>query len=187
MSLCTPESVRNIALAGHAGAGKTTLTEALLHHAGELNQPGTIERGTTVSDFDPQEKELQHSLETAICHIDHSDIHINLLDTPGYPDFAGRAISSLAAVDSVAVVINAQTGIESMTEKILKVAAERELCRMIIINRIDGDADLGTLLAEIQEKFGAECLPLNLPAADGDGVVDCFFSPWRYSDRILLR
>lgn len=170
------DAVRNIALAGHAGAGKTTLTEALLHHSGMINSPGTFERGNTVSDFDPQEISRQHSLEPSICHIDHHHIHINLLDTPGYPDFVGRSISVLPAADAVAVVINAQNGVESMTERLMTIAAERHLCRMIIINKIDANADAGALLQQIQETFGNECLPLNLPSADGSGVVDCFFS-----------
>lgn len=175
MTLRKPEQIRNLALVGHAGAGKTTLIEALLLHAGEINQAGTIERGSTVSDFDPLEKEQQHSLDTAICQINHNQLHINLLDTPGYPDFAGRTISALAAVDAMAVVVNTQNGIESMTEKMLNVAAGRELCRMIIINKIDSDGNFEELLADIQQRFGAECLPLNLPSADGESVVDCFF------------
>ena len=169
-------SIRNIALVGHAGCGKTSITEALLHKAGVIANPGTIERGNTVSDFEPQEKAVKHSLDAGVCHFDHSGIHVNLLDTPGYPDFVGRSISALAAVDSVAIVINAQTGIEAITRQMMDIARERDLCRMIIINKIDApELDLPALLAQIQEAFGAECLPLNLPSADAASVVDCFF------------
>jgi elongation factor G len=172
----TTENIRNIALAGHAGSGKTSIIEALLHKAGVIASPGTIERGNTVSDFDPQEKEHQHSLDASVCHFDHGGIHVNLIDTPGYPDFAGRSIGALAAVDSVAIVINAQTGIESITRQMMEIASERGLCRMIIINKIDApDTDPGRLLEQIQQAFGAECLPLNLPSADGSAVVDCFY------------
>ncbi len=170
------ENIRNIALAGHAASGKTTIAEALLHKAGVIANPGSIERGTTVSDFDPQEKELQHSLDSSVCHFDHGGIHVNMLDTPGYPDFVGRSLSVMAAADSVAIVINAQTGIEAITRQILEIARERNLCRMIIINKIDApETDLPLLLEEIQETFGNECLPLNLPSADGSSVADCFF------------
>ena len=89
------DNIRNIALVGHAGAGKTQITEALLHAAGKTPKQGLVDHGDTVSDFDPREKELKHSLQTAFCHFDHGDIHVNLLDTPGYPDFIGRAICGL--------------------------------------------------------------------------------------------
>ncbi|MBY4674979.1 elongation factor G [Marinobacterium arenosum] len=170
------ENIRNIALVGHAGAGKTTLAESLLHRAGAINTPGTIERGNTVCDFTEQEKLLQHSLEVALCSFDHGGGHVNLLDTPGYPDFIGRSISVLPAADSVAVVVNAQLGIEQVTQRMLEISARRGLCRMIVINKIDAaDSELAALLEQIQQQFGAECLPLNLPAASGDAVVDCFF------------
>ena len=170
------ENIRNIALVGHAGSGKTTITEALLYQSGMIANPGAIERGNTVSDHQSQEIELQHSLDASVCHFDHGGIHVNLLDTPGYPDFVGRSISALAAVDSIAIVINAQTGIEAITRQMMDIAVERRLSRMIIINKIDApEADLPGLLTQIQEAFGAECLPLNLPSADCSSVVDCFF------------
>lgn len=172
----TTENIRNIALMGHAGCGKTSLTEQLLLASGAINAAGSIERGTTVCDFDPQERKLQHSLDSALCSFDHAGSHINLLDTPGYPDFVGRAISVLPAVDSVAVCINAQMGIEQITQRVMEVAADHKLCRMIVINKIDtSDPDLEVLLQQIQAQFGPECLPINLPAAGADKVVDCFF------------
>jgi len=172
----TTENIRNIALVGHAAAGKTTLVESLLHAAGAINVAGSIERGSTVCDFDPQERKLQHSLDSALCSFDHAGSHVNLLDTPGYPDFVGRAISVLPAVDSVAVCINAQMGIEQVTQRMMEVAADRNLCRMIVINKIDAaDIDLAALLEQIQAQFGPECLPINLPAAGAETVVDCFF------------
>ncbi|UCH41113.1 MAG: elongation factor G [Gammaproteobacteria bacterium] len=170
------ENIRNIALVGHAGSGKTMITEALLHRAGIVTNPGTIERGNTVSDYEPQERALQHSLDSSVCHFDHGGIHVNLIDTPGYPDFVGRSIGALAAADSVAVVINAQTGIEAITRKMMDIARERNLCRMIVVNKIDTvESDLAALLAQIQDAFGSECLPLNLPSSDASSVVDCFF------------
>ena len=94
------ELIRNIAFVGHAGAGKTTLVEALLSRAGAIRAPGSIAKGTTVSDFTDQEKRLQHSLDTSICHLEHDGRRINLMDTPGYPDFMGRALGALPAVET---------------------------------------------------------------------------------------
>lgn len=179
----TTESIRNIALVGHATAGKTTLVEAILHHAGKLSAPGTVEKGNTVCDFDPQEKTHQHSLDAALVHLDYQDTHINLIDTPGFPDFIGQAIAVLPAVETVAVVINAQTGIEAITQRMMERAAVRRLCRMIVVNKIDAEnVDLPGLLDQIQETFGKECLPINLPAKQGATVVDCFFNPSGDSD-----
>ncbi|MEA3413203.1 MAG: elongation factor G [Pseudomonadota bacterium] len=170
--------MRNIALVGHAGSGKTTLVESLLYTAGAISAAGSVERGSTVSDFDPMERELQHSLDASVCHLMHGGRRINLIDTPGYPDFAGRAISVLPAVETAALVVNAQSGIERVTETLMEVATRRKLCRMIIVNRIDApDADLPALLRHIQTKFGGTCLPINLPLADGSGVADCYFAP----------
>ena len=172
------DDIRNIALTGHGGAGKTTLVEALLHEAGVINSMGSVERGTTVSDCDALEKAQQHSLESSIVSMDYHGGHINLIDTPGYPDFIGRALSVLAAVETCAVVINAQSGIEYTTARMMQVARERHLDRLIIINKIDcPNTNLEQLLADIKEKFGNECLPINLPAENGNKVIDCFFQP----------
>ena len=178
MSAYTTKDILNIALVGHAGSGKTSLAEALLHQAGAISSQGSVERGTTVCDFDPQEKRLQHSLDVAVCHMDYPGKHVNLLDTPGYPDFIGRTLSVLPAVETAAVVIDAQLGVETVARRMLEVAADRQLCRMIIVNKIDaGEVDLAGILDQLQESFGNECLPLNLPAGGGAEVVDCFFVP----------
>ncbi len=179
----TTEQLRTIALVGHTAAGKTTLTEQLLHRTGTIASPGSIERGTTVSDFDPLEKQYQHSLNTSLLHFSHLDTHIHLIDTPGYPNFMGPAISALDAVETVVVVINAQNGIELTTHRMMSIAQKRHLCRMIVVNKIDADnVDLPALLATIQETFGKECLPINLPANGGTTVTDCFFNPSGDSD-----
>ncbi|MEM7282319.1 MAG: elongation factor G [Pseudomonadota bacterium] len=171
-------NIRNIALVGHSGSGKTTLAETLLHRSGTLKTPGSIDRGSTVCDFEPQEKELKHSVDTALCFFEHNNIHVNLIDTPGYPDLAGRSVSILPAVETVAVVINAQMGIELITQKMMEIAEHRNLCRMIIINKIDSPGvDLHSLLREVRQTFGNVCLPMNLPAANGTKVEDCYFSP----------
>ncbi|HZX31920.1 MAG TPA: elongation factor G [Rhodocyclaceae bacterium] len=169
----TTEAIRSVALVGHGAAGKTSLAEALLSATGNLQSKGSVEKGSTVCDFDPQEKEAGHSLNSALVNFASEDHHIHLIDTPGYPDFAGQAIASLAGVDTALVVVNAQTGIELMTERMMRWAGERKLCRMIVINKIDADnLDLPGLVAEIRERFGKECMLLDLPAHGAHDVVE---------------
>ncbi|HET6756893.1 MAG TPA: elongation factor G [Burkholderiales bacterium] len=177
------EDIRTIALVGHGGAGKTSLVEALLTGAGIIGSAGSVTRGTTVCDYDPLEKTHLHSVKLACAHLEHDSHEIYILDTPGYPDFVGAALSSLSAVETAAIVINAQTGIEMMTSRMMRWAEARKLCRMIIVNKIDAEnVSLENLLADIKEQFGAECLPINLPSANGSRVVDCFFNPDGESD-----
>ena len=172
------QAIRTIALVGHGAAGKTTLAESLLHKAGAIPAPGSVDKGTSICDFDPLEKEFKHSLASAIVNFSHCDTHIHLIDTPGYPDFLGQSLNALAAVETAAVVINAQNGIETITQRMMQWARERGLCRLIIVNKIDADnVELPALLAGIQSAFGKECLPINLPATGGKAVVDCFFNP----------
>ncbi|MGN7918570.1 elongation factor G [Lysobacter sp. 22409] len=171
-------SIRNVALAGHPGAGKTTLFEALLQAGGAVQTAGSIERGTTVSDFDPIEKQRGHSLDAAIASTDHAGIHVNLIDTPGYPDFRGPTLSALAAVETVVVVVDADSGVEYGTRRMMEHAKARRLCRVLVVNKIDHEgADPAGVLEAIRESFGPECLPLNLPAEGGKAVVDCFATP----------
>lgn len=176
----TPSSVhdiRNLALLGHAGSGKTSLLEALLAAAGEIGSAGSVERGDTVADHDPQEKALGHSLSTALAHLEWAGHWINLLDTPGLPDLAGRALAALPAVETAAVVVSAGAGIESGTRRMM--AAAQDKCRLLIVTKIDAaGVDCAALMDALGAEFGRECLPLNLPAADG-GVADCFFAPDR--------
>jgi elongation factor G len=172
------QAIRSLALVGQTGAGKTSLAEALLHKAGALGAPGSLERGTTVSDFDPMERRAQHSLNSAVMHLTHRGARIHLIDTPGYADFVGQSMTALEAVETAAVVINAATGIEMMSARMMEWAAQRQLCRLIVVNKIDtAGADLAGLVTLIQAAFGKECLPLNLPSAGGTKVVDCFFNP----------
>ncbi|MCI4568792.1 elongation factor G [Lysobacter sp. CFH 32150] len=171
----TTEQIRNVALAGHPGAGKTTLFEALLHAGGAIQTAGTIERGSTVSDFDAIEKERGHSIDAAIASTDHAGIHVNLIDTPGYPDFRGPTLSALAAVETVAIVVDADAGVEYGTRRMMDYAKGRNLCRAIVVNKIDhADADSARVLDELRDTFGSEVLPLNLPADGGTKVIDCF-------------
>lgn len=174
----TTQDIRNIALVGHAGAGKTTLVEAILERVGAIKTAGTVERGNTVSDHDPLEKTHQHSLNSTVLGFDYQGKHLNLIDTPGYPDFIGRALSVLAAVETAAIIVNAQTGVQMVTQRMMAWARARELDRLIVINQIDAEnVDLFGCLEQIRRVFGDECLPINLPADNGRSVVDCFFEP----------
>jgi elongation factor G len=179
----TTEDIRNIALVGHSGSGKTTLLEKLLENAGDIGTAGGVERGDTVSDFEPLERERGHSLNTSLASVDHGKLHLNFIDCPGFPDFRGQTLAALDAVETAAVVVNAQHGIEMVTHRMMARARQRRRCRMIVINRIDAeDLDLEGLVRDIRETFGNECLPLNLPAEGGNSVVDCFFEPSGESD-----
>ena len=174
----TTEDIRNVALVGHGGTGKTTLVEALLHVAGVISSPGEVVKGTTVCDTDPQEKQHQHSLNSSVVALEHEGRHINLIDTPGYPDFLGRALSALPAAETAAIVIDARSGVDISSRRMMDVARQRKLCRMLVVNKIDSpDIDLEALMAEIRDTFGVECLPVNLPAEGGTRVVDCFLAP----------
>ncbi|MGO4223188.1 elongation factor G [Lysobacter sp. TAF61] len=173
------QSIRNVALAGHPGAGKTTLFEALLQAGGAIQTAGSIERGSTVSDFDAIEKQRGHSVDSAIASIDHvaangQSIHLNLIDTPGYPDFRGPALSAFGAVETVVIVVDADSGVEYGTRRMMEYAKGRNLCRALVINKIDHEAaSAERVLAELRDTFGPECLPLNLPADGGKKVIDC--------------
>ncbi|MDD3354696.1 elongation factor G [Zoogloea sp.] len=175
----TPTSVhdiRNLSLLGHAGCGKTTLLEKLLATAGAIGVPGSVDKGDTVSDHDPQEKALGHSLNASLAHLEWAGHWVNILDTPGLPDFLGRALATLPAVETAVVVINAATGIEAVTHQVMELAAGQ--CRMIVVNRIDAPGvDFSALMERITARFGKECLPINLPTAGGEQVIDCFFQP----------
>ncbi|AKJ31431.1 elongation factor G [Caldimonas brevitalea] len=171
-------SIRTLALVGAAASGKTTLLEALLHKSGAIGAPGSVERGSTVSDFDPLERKVQHSLASTVVHLHHLDSRVHLIDTPGSPDFLGHSLAALEAVETAAVAVSASAGIEMMTARMMEWAGRRELCRLIIVNKIDAErTDLPRLLQQLSETFGKECLPLNLPAGNGTRVVDCFFNP----------
>jgi elongation factor G len=155
MAKYATEAIRAVALVGHADAGKTTLAEALLFQAGVIPAKGSVEKGNTVCDFDPLEKASGHSVNATPVNFAHQGVHVHLIDTPGYPDLVGQSISALAAVETAAVVVNAQTGIELTTTRMMRLAAGRGLCRMIIVNKIDAEnVDLPRLLAHLQEVFG---------------------------------
>ncbi|MBS0413511.1 MAG: elongation factor G [Proteobacteria bacterium] len=177
------ETLRTLALVGASGSGKTSLAEALLHASGAIGAMGSVERGSTVSDHDPTEIKAQHSLQASLLHLRHEGCRIHLIDTPGLLDFIGHSLPALEAVETAAIVVNAATGIEPMTRRMMEQAAERQLDRLIVVNKIDAEgADLAGLLADIQAVFGKACLPLNLPDAGASRVADCFYQREGASD-----
>jgi elongation factor G len=174
----TTENLRTVALLGHGSAGKTTLAEALLAKSGAVPAAGSVEKGTTVSDFDGLEKTFLHSLRTSVLHLDLPQTRVHLLDTLGFPDFIGQSIGALDAVETAAIVVNAAAGIEMITSRMMDWAGRRRLCRLLIVNKIDAEnVNLPQVLADLRAAFGKEVLPINLPAGGGTRVVDCFFNP----------
>jgi len=172
--VASTSDIRNIVLLGHGGSGKTSLAEAILHKTGVTNRLGTIEDKTTVSDFDDEEKQRQHSISTSLMNTTYKDKTINIIDTPGYPDFVGAALQAVPAAEAAVVVISASAGIETNTRKLFAVATNANKPRIIVINKMDSDnADFAELLKNIKETFGSQCRCANLPTADKSAVIDC--------------
>lgn len=175
MALLEANKIRNIAIVGHSGSGKTTLAEAMLHKAGVTNRMGSVADGTSILDYSDEAKEKQSSIDSALCNLRHKGLHVNVIDTPGTRAFCGPAIAALTAVETVVLVIDAASGIQVNTRKMFDMAKSYGLGVWIVINKIDApNIDLAQLLSDVQESFGAECVPLNLPAGGGKSVTDCF-------------
>jgi elongation factor G len=178
MNAYTTTDIRNVAIVGGAGTGKTTLVEALLLATGKITKAGRVEEGNTVCDHDPIAKELMHSVDSSVVHFNHGGAEITLVDTPGSPGFLGKAITVFPAVETVAVVLDCGKGIDPVARRLMSIAEIRELPRMIIVNKIDhatlDPGELEVLMASIQETFGGICRPINLPTGKGTGVIDCY-------------
>ncbi len=169
--------LRNVVLMGHGGSGKTTLAEAMLFVSGAITRMGKVEDRNTVSDFDEQEHQHRYSISTALVPVEWADARVNVLDTPGYPDFEGEAIAAAHAADAAIITVDAIAGIQSGTELAWEHADEAGIQpRFIVVTRLDREnADFDGVLAALRSRFGTHVVPLAIPigvAAGFDGVVD---------------
>jgi elongation factor G len=171
-----PAKIRNIALVGHRGTGKTSLFEALLFGAGAVTRLGSVSDGTTISDWDDDEKKRQMSLSAGLAHVDRGGLSYNLIDTPGDSSFLADAIAGLQVVETAVMVVNTVLGVEVQTERLWERAADRGLGRVFVCNMLDRErADFDHALGLLQESFGAQVVAVQLPIGrehDFKGVVD---------------
>ena len=168
--------LRNVALLSHSGAGKTVLAEAMLFATGATTRQGTIEEGTTASDFEPEEQRREASVQTAIVPCTWRDHKINVLDTPGYADFRGDVVAATRVADSAVIVVAAPSGVEVGTTQMWRIAEERGLPRILFVNKLDREnTDFGRVLDSLTETFGRQCVAVQVPVgseADFSGVVN---------------
>ena len=182
MPAYTTTQIRNIAIVGAGGSGKTTLVEALLHAGGAIQRAGRVEDGTTVTGSDTESRHFGTTVDSCLVHLDHSGARINIIDTPGAPEFIGAAICAVPAVETVMIVIDAVAGVQTVTRRMMVVAKERNLPTMIVVNKMDAADDEELVLAGIQEEFGEICQPIDLPVDHGKEVVDCIGNETGTSD-----
>ena len=172
--MANTDNIRNIILLGHGGSGKTSLAEAILHSTGATNRLGSVDDKTSTCDYYDEEKQHQHSIESALINTEYGGKLINIIDTPGYPDFVGPAIKAIPAAETAVIVISAAAGIETNTRKLFELVTNAGMPRIIVINKIDAEnADMSELIKNIHETFGSQCHYANLPASDKDSVIDC--------------
>ncbi len=173
--------IRNIAFCGHGSSGKTTLMDNMLVTTGAVNGTPSVDNGTSICDFDPEEKSHNYSVEASVVHFKHSGKRFNAIDTPGYPDFIGQTIGALHGVENAVVVINAQSGIEVNTRRVFEEAGNIGLGRLIVISKMDGEnIEFSDVVSSIQELWGNRCVLLNVPVghgADFKGVVSTLRVP----------
>ena len=169
-------ALRNIALLGHGSAGKTSLSEAMLFSSGAISRQGRVEDGTTVSDFDEEEIRRHISLASSLIPIEWKDHKLNILDTPGYPDFAGEVKGAIRVADSAVILVDSVAGVEVGTELSWSYCAERNLPRVIVINKMDREnANFARASESLHTAFGVNFVPLQLPIgsqAAFEGVID---------------
>ncbi len=173
--------IRNVVLCGHGSSGKTTLVDRILNLSGAVTRPANVDEGTSVCDFDEEEKHHKYSIEAALVHFDYAGKHFNLIDTPGYPDFIGQALGAMRAAETAAIVINAHSGIEVNTRRVFQEAGKAGLGRVIVVSKMDTEnIDFPKLIGSIQELWGKACVPLNVPIGSGHdfkGVVSSLNPP----------
>jgi elongation factor G len=162
--------IRNVALIGHGAVGKTTLADLLLFKSGAATRAGSVDDGSSLLDTDEEAKHHKHSITSTVVHFSHAGKYINVIDTPGYPDFIGQAIGALRAVETAVVVLSASAGIEVNTRRTFNLSGQEGLGRMVVVNKCDLDnLNFERILDSLQETFGAACVPMNLPVGLGSG------------------
>ncbi|NLY02063.1 MAG: elongation factor G [Rhodopirellula sp.] len=162
------QDIRNIAFCGHGGTGKTTLIDKMLMATGAVNRQASVDDGTSICDFDEEEKHHRYTVETSVVHFDHGGKHFHVIDTPGYADFIGQTIGALRGVDTAVITINAQAGIEVNTRRVFAEAQKAGVGRMILITKMDSDnINFSGLIDSIREVFGPQCVLLNVPLGQG--------------------
>jgi elongation factor G len=173
--------IRNIALAGHGASGKTTLADALLFAAGATERRGNVDDGTSISDVEDEEKRRHFTIDCHLLHLEWGEKQVHLIDSPGYPDFIGNALSALAAVENTVLTISAPSGIEVNTRRIFQEAVRLKHGGLIALTKMDADnVDFLKVLSNIRESFGTRCVPFNVPIGQGPtltGVIDVLSSP----------
>ena len=160
--------IRNVALAGHGASGKTSLADALMYLSKAVDRRGSVDDGTSISDVDDEEKRRKFTIDCHLFHVDWKGREIHLVDTPGYPDFIGNALSGLAAVENVVVAVSATSGVEVNTRRVFQEAKRLHLGCLIALTKMDADnADFAARLQQIRENFGSKCVPFYVPIGQG--------------------
>ena len=173
MKVYTPDRIRNIVLVGHQGSGKTSLAESMLHVSKKIRRMGTITEGSTVSDYQPSEKERQMSIFSSLLHAEWEDHKINIVDTPGYPDFVGEVAAAVRVADASVFVMNSQEGVEVGAELAWSAADENEKPVMFVVNQIDRpQADVESLITQMQDRFGSGVTIIQFPGGDPNTLID---------------
>ncbi|HDY76159.1 MAG TPA: GTP-binding protein, partial [Candidatus Marinimicrobia bacterium] len=163
--------IRNFALIGHGASGKTCLSEAILYNSKQINRMGTIDDGNTISDYYPGEQNRQISIHATPMVTEWNDTKFNFIDTPGYADFIGEALSALAVVDMAVVVVNAVNGVEVGTEQVWQHASRNDIPKIIVVNGLDREhVDFNNILNQCKERFGPNVFPLQIPVTTGPGM-----------------
>ncbi len=172
MNVYTTDKIRNIALLGHGGSGKTSLAEAMAFLAGNTNRLGNVADGNTVSDFDKEEIKRKFSITTSMIPIVRKDTKINVLDTPGYFDFAGEAVEACAAADAAVIVVNGKSGVEVGTQKAWDLCEKYHLPCIFYISNMDADnVDFTGIVDTLKDEFGQKVIPLNTPIYENEKLV----------------
>jgi len=172
MTMTDTQQIRNIALVGHQGSGKTALAESMLHTSGAIPRTGSVTEGTTKSDYHESEKDRQMSIFTTLLHTSWDDTKINILDTPGYPDFASEVIASMRVADTAVYVMDARSGVEVGTEMAWGYGDQTDTPSLFVVNHIDhSNADFSSIVDEIEDRFGRGATVVQLPAGEGTRTV----------------